>query len=261
MLRRTALSSALLTKGFVDPDPAGQPSFQAGAPSCAQSAASVQSMASVQSVAGVQSMAGVHATTGVQFAADAEAPSGAQPGDARIRPPPTECGALPFLIKRDGTWLYRGSVIGRKELVCLFSSVVRRDAAGDYWLETPVERGRIQVEETPWVAVELNWGCCGQGPGQCLTFRTNVDQVVTAGPDHPIRVVHNPLTSEPTPYIMIRPGNAQGDGPPLEARIGRAVYYELVALAVPGCNNGKKCLGVWSSNVFFPLGDLPACGG
>jgi hypothetical protein len=194
--------------------------------------------------------------------------SAAPPSDARpasnhaganghARPARTECGELPFLIKRDGSWLYRGSVIGRKELVCLFSSVLKRDAAGDYWLETPVERGRIQVEETPWVAVELNWGCCGQGPGQCLTFRTNVDEVVTAGPDHPIRVAHNALTSEPTPYILVRQGEGQL---PLEARIGRAVYYELVALAVPGCNNGRKCLGVWSSNVFFPLGDLPACG-
>jgi len=173
---------------------------------------------------------------------------------ARVR---AECGDLPFVIKRDGTWLYRGSPIGRKELVCLFSSVLTRDAEGDYWLETPAERGRIQVEETPWIAVELNWGCCGQGPGQCLTFRTNVDQVVTAGPEHPIRVSHHPLTAEPTPYILVR--HPEG-GKPLEARIGRAVYYELVALAVPGCNRGKRCLGVWSSNVFFPLGDLPACG-
>jgi hypothetical protein len=174
---------------------------------------------------------------------------------ARIRPPRTECGDLPFVIKRDGVWLYRGSPIGRKELVCLFSSVLTRDEAGEYWLETPVERGRIQVEDTPWVAVELDWGCCGQGPGQCLTFRTNVDQVVTAGPEHPIRVVHNKLTDEPTPYILIR----QGLGQPIEARISRAVYYELVALAVPGCNAGRKCLGVWSSNMFFPLGDLPVC--
>ncbi|MEJ0045905.1 MAG: DUF1285 domain-containing protein [Rhodospirillales bacterium] len=72
-----------------------------------------------------------------------------------------ECGDLPFLIKRDGTWLYRGTPILRKELVCLFSSVVKRDAQGDYWLETPAERGRIQVEDTPWVAVELDWTRCG----------------------------------------------------------------------------------------------------
>jgi hypothetical protein len=171
---------------------------------------------------------------------------------ARVR---VECGDLPFLIKRCGTWLYRGSPINRKELVCLFSSVVKRDPTGDYWLETPAERGRIQVEDTPWVAVELDWTRCGSGRNQCLTFRTNVDQIVTAGPQHPIRVAHNDLTCEPTPYVHIRDGEG---GPALEARIGRAVYYELVALAEPGCCAGRKCLGVWSSGVFFPLGDLPA---
>jgi hypothetical protein len=169
---------------------------------------------------------------------------------------PVECGDLPFLIQRDGTWQYRGSPIGRKELVCLFSSVLKRDADGGFWLETPAERGRIQVEDTPWVAVELDWSRCGKGKHQCLTFRTNVDQVVTAGAEHPIRVAHNALTCEPIPYIHIRDG--LGDHP-LEARIGRAVYYELVALAVPGCVAGRKQLGVWSSGVFFPLGDMPAC--
>jgi len=179
-------------------------------------------------------------------------------GDKSPRRAPTEHGDLPFLIKRDGTWLYRGSPIQRKELVCLFSSVLLRDAAGAYWLETPAERGRIQVEDTPWVAVELDWTRCGAERQQCLTFRTNVDQVVTAGPEHPIRVAHNALTCEPTPYLLVRPGNG---GPPLEARISRAVYYELVALAVPGCCAGRKQLGVWSCGVFFPLGDLPACDG
>jgi len=174
----------------------------------------------------------------------------------RPRRAPAEQGDLPFLIKRDGTWLYRGSPIERKELVCLFSSVLRRDPAGDYWLETPAERGRIQVEDSPWVAVELEWTRCGSGSHQCLTFRTNVDQVITAGPDNPIRVAHNAVTCEPTPYLLVRPGNG---GPPLEARISRPVYYELVALAVPGCCAGRKKLGVWSCGVFFPLGDLPPC--
>ncbi len=169
------------------------------------------------------------------------------------------CGDMPFLIRRDGTWLFRGSPIGRKELICLFSSVLTRDAAGDYWLETPVERGRIQVEDTPWVAVEMEWKGCGKGRDQCLTFRTNVDQVVTAGIEHPLRVAHNRLTCEPTPYILIRDGLADK---PLEARISRAVYYELAAIAVPGCVGGQKKLGVWSCGMFFPLGDLPAgCSG
>ena len=175
---------------------------------------------------------------------------------ARTQPPArrqVECGDMPFLIRRDGSWLYRGSPIGRKELVCLFSSVLKRDEAGDYWLETPVERGRIQVEDTPWLAVEMEW-CCGSGPRQRLSFRTNVDQVVTAGPEHPIRISHNALTCEPVPYIQIRPG---AGGLPLEARIVRPVYYELVAVAVPGMVEGRPKLGVWSSGVFFPLGDLP----
>lgn len=191
--------------------------------------------------------------------AEATAPSSPHaPGlAAPVRRARVECGDMPFLVRRDGTWLYRGSPIGRKELVCLFSSVLKRDAEGHYWLETPAERGRIQVEETPWIAVELDWGRCDCGQGQCLTFRTNVDQVVTAGPEHPIRIRHDAVTCEPTPYIHIRDGEGAY---PLEARISRSVYYELVALGVPGCHGGRKKLGVWSQGVFFPLGELPQNG-
>ncbi len=165
---------------------------------------------------------------------------------------PVDCGDLPFVIKRDGTWLYRGTPINRKELVCLFSSVLKRDADGDYLLETPAERGRIAVEDVPFVAVELDWS--GDGRHQTLSFRTNVDQVVAAGPEHPIRIAHDLLTCEPTPYLLVRPGaGAWG----IEARIGRAVYYELVALAVPEWVGCKRMLGVWSQGRFFPLGEVP----
>ena len=174
------------------------------------------------------------------------------PASCRVRPDRVECGDLPFLIKRDGTWLYRGSPINRKELVCLFSGVLKREADGSFWLETPAERGKIDVEDAPFVAVEVAWA--GGLRDQVLTFRTNIDQMITAGPDHPIRVAHDLLTCEPTPYLHIR----AGVGPaPIEARIGRAVYYELVALAVPGVVRGRKVLGVWSSGAFFSLGDLP----
>lgn len=170
------------------------------------------------------------------------------------RRPPRECGDLPFVIKRDGTWLYQGSPIGRRELVCLFSSVLKREADGSYWLETPAERGRIEVEDTPWMAVEMDWR--GEGSSQMLSFRTNVDQVVAAGPEHPIRVRTDAVTQEPVPYICIR--NGEG-GAPLEARISRAVYYEMVALSVPCDVSGRMVLGVWSGNRFFTLGDVPAC--
>jgi hypothetical protein len=158
--------------------------------------------------------------------------------------PVTDCGDLPFIIKRDGTWLYRGSPITRKPMVCLFATVLKREADGGYLLETPAERGRIEVE--------LNW--TGHGRSQILSFRTNVDQCVTAGPDHPIRISHDLLSCEPTPYLRVREGKGKF---PLEARINRATYYELVALAEPGMVAGRQVLGVWSDGAFFSLGDLP----
>jgi len=185
----------------------------------------------------------------------AEATAGCSDAVRRAKPArvPTECGDLPFLIKRDGTWLYRGSPINRKELVCLFSSVLRREEDGSWWLRTPAERGRIEVEDAPFIAVELDW--TGDGRHQVLSFRTNIDEVVTAGPDHPIRISQDLITCEPTPYILVRPGSAGHLG--IEARINRATYYELVALAVPEWVGSKRLLGVWSCGKFFSLGELP----
>jgi len=164
-----------------------------------------------------------------------------------------DCGTLPFLIKRDGTWLYRGSPITRKPMICLFSTVLKREADGQYLLETPAERGTIEVEDVPFIAVEMEWS--GTGKEQVLSFRTNVDQCITAGPENPIRIRHDLLNCEPTPYLHVRAG--KGDFP-IEARINRATYYELVALAEPGMVCGRKVLGVWSDGAFFSLGDLPA---
>jgi hypothetical protein len=174
----------------------------------------------------------------------------------RNRPRP-ECGDFDIRIAKDGTWFYRGSPIGRKELVCLFASVLKREPDGSFVLETPVERGRIEVEDAPFVAVEMYWrncpdpdACCGQpATRQCLTFRTNLDEMVTADADHPIRVQVDPRSREPRPYILVRPG--------LEARINRAVFYEMVALAQPETVEGRAVLGVWSEGVFFPIDEVP----
>ena len=176
-----------------------------------------------------------------------------KPQAASARRKRVECGDLPFLIRRDGVWLYRGSAINRKELVCLFASVLKRAEDGSFWLETPVERGRIEVEDAPFTAVELDWTGCGRD--QRLTFRTNVDQVVTADREHPIRVAHDLLTCRPTPYLRVREGAGHW---PIEARICRAVYYELAALAEPGQVHGIDVMGVWSCGSFFPLGETGA---
>lgn len=164
---------------------------------------------------------------------------------------PADCGDLPFVIKRDGSWLYKGTPIGRKELVCLFASVLRREADGSYWLETPIERGRIVVEDAPFVVVEMDW--TGSGSDQVVTFRTNTDELVSVDLDHPLRFMGE-AGCDPKPYVRLRPG--EGDHP-IEARISRPVFYELAALAEPQTVHGRMMLGVWSCGVFFPLGEMP----
>ena len=154
------------------------------------------------------------------------------------------CGDFDMKIARDGTWSYRGSPIGRKRLVKLFSSVLRREADGEYWLVTPVERGRIEVEDVPFIAEELRES--GAGAEMVLAFRTNLDDWVEADARHPLRVLHDADSGEPAPYILVRDG--------LEARLARAVFYHLVELAVPQRDEeGRERLGVWSKGSFFPL--------
>ncbi len=164
-----------------------------------------------------------------------------QPQEELVLP---SCGDFDIRIARDGTWFYRKSPIGRKALVKLFSTVLRREADGTYWLVTPVERGQVEVEDAPFTVVELS--VIGQGSAQVLRFRTNVDDWIEAGPENPIRVAIAPDTREPRPYILVRSG--------LEALILRPVYYHLADLAVEHDSGDMTALGVWSNKAFFPLG-------
>lgn len=145
-------------------------------------------------------------------------------------------------ILKDGVWLYNGTPIARHNLVRLFASVLSRDAAGHYWLITPAERGKIEVEDAPFIAVSLE--ASGTGADQKLIFRTNLDEAVTLSAAHPLRISEE--AQDPAPYIMLRSG--------LEAKIVRAVYYDLVKLAI----EKDGALGVWSDGLFHALGKVAA---
>ena len=148
---------------------------------------------------------------------------------------PTD-GDFDIRIAKDGTWFHEGSPITRKPLVRLFASVLRRDAEGAYWLQTPVEKGRIAVDDVPFVAVELS--VKGAGGDQRLSFRTNLDDWVDAGAQHPLRITEGRESEGPSPYILVREG--------LEARILRPVYYQLADLAVPAPSS-RVCTTQWTS--------------
>lgn len=176
-----------------------------------------------------------------------------QPLDARranttARPPAPEAATrwLGLRILQDGTWLYRGSPIQRIELVKLFSSVLRREADGSFWLVTPVERGLVEVDDAPFVAVELT--AEGVGTDQTVRVRTNVDEWLALGPHHPLRLRRTrgqAADAGPVPYAEVRAG--------LEARLARPVYYELVEHGEERRHGAMQRFGVWSEGVFFPL--------
>ena len=156
---------------------------------------------------------------------------------------PAHCGEIDIRIARDGTWFHLGSPIGRKELVRLFSTILRKDPDG-YVLVTPAEKMRIMVEDAPFVAVLLDVQAAGRD--QTLSFTTNVGDVTQAGPSNPIRVETDPVTAQPAPYVHVRKG--------MEARIARAAFYQLADLSVAGDGEHAGWLGVWSGGAFFRLG-------
>ncbi len=160
-------------------------------------------------------------------------------------PPPVDkwnppyCGDIGMAIRSDGTWFYTGSPIGRLSLVKLFASVLRKDADGRHYLVTPVEKVDVDVADAPFLAVEME--VRDPGPGQQLIFRTNVDDIVTVDASHPMRFARDVRSDGLKPYILVR-GR-------LEALVTRALYYDLVEIAVEDAGR----LGIWSSGTFFPL--------
>ena len=152
---------------------------------------------------------------------------------------PAHCGDSEMRIAADGTWFHQGSPIGRKELVNLFSTILRREPDGGFVLVTPHEKLDIAVEDAPFVAVEM-WSE-GEGPARRLVFRLNTDELVEAGPGHGLRV-EEAADGTPRPYLHVRAG--------LEALINRPVFYELAGLAL---TEADAVPGLWSGGVFFPL--------
>ena len=154
---------------------------------------------------------------------------------------PLYCGEIDMRIAADGTWFYCGSPIGRAPLVQLFASILRKDE-DRYVLVTPVERVGIEVDDAPFLAVEM---IAGEENGEAkLTFRTNVDDVVTVDAEHPLRFERGAADGI-KPYVRVRGG--------LWALVKRALYYDLVALGSIQPCRGAAWFGVRSGGVFFPM--------
>ena len=164
-------------------------------------------------------------------------------------PPPVEqwnppfCGDIDMRIATDGTWFYQKTPIGRHALVKLFASVLKRE--GDkYFLVTPVEKVGIVVEDAPFLAVEMR-----RGDGN-LSFRTNMDEWIDAGPEHPLRFEPEPQTGGLKPYVLVRRN--------LWAKVTRALFYDLVEAGEERVVDGVAKFGVMSGGQFFAMADADA---
>lgn len=154
---------------------------------------------------------------------------------------PAHCGHSDMRIAADGTWFHQGSPIGRTEMVRLFSTILRREADGSYVLVTPVEKLTIDVEDAPFIAVELRSE--GEGKHRSLAFRLNIGDIIIAGRDHAIDIVQT--ADGPRPYLHVRKG--------LKALIARPVYYELAHIAIEESDSAHDVPGLWSDGEYFPL--------
>ncbi len=154
---------------------------------------------------------------------------------------PAYCGEIDMRIAADGTWHYMGTPINRPALVKLFSTVLRKDPER-HVLVTPVERVGIEVEDAPFLAVEM--AVEGEGEGRQIAFRTNVDDLVQVGPERPLRFEQD-ATGGVKPYVRVR-----GE---LWARVTRSLALDLIALGEEGEIDGAATFGVRAGGAFFPI--------
>ena len=145
-------------------------------------------------------------------------------------------------IASDGRWFHEGDEIRRIELVKLFASILVIDDKGDYWLATPVEKGRITVDDAPFIIRDMIVRAGARSQQNEICFQTNIDETVLLDIKHPLKLCAAAQSSNLRPYIEVRDG--------LLAKLSRPVYYRLADYAEVG-PDGR--LGVWSHNHFFAL--------
>lgn len=155
---------------------------------------------------------------------------------------PPFCGDLDMRIASDGVWYYMKTPIGRPALVKLFSSVLKREA-DRYFLVTPVEKIGITVDDAPFAAVEMRTE--GNGPDKRMAFRTQTDDWIEVGEEHPLRFEKEQGTDGVKPYVLVRAN--------LWARVSRSLLHDLAAIGDVQTFEGTNWFGVTVRARFFPM--------
>lgn len=164
---------------------------------------------------------------------------------ARRLPPveqwsPEKSGDSEMRIAADGRWFHQGGEITRPAMIRAFAGLLMRDADGAHWLVTPVEKLSIEVEDAPFIAIDMEARTDEAGQA-VLAFRLNTDDIVICGPDHPLRVAGS--AQVPAFYLAVRHGT--------EARLNRSTYGQLIDYALD--HGAGDALAVESMGQTFAL--------
>ncbi len=159
--------------------------------------------------------------------------------DKRLQWQPKQVGSIDIRIAADGQWFHEGRPFQRPSLVKLFASVLRKEEE-NFFLVTPVEKLKIQVEDAPFVATLV------EAKESAIIFTTNLGDRLVVDADHPVRVEIDPQTQTPRPYVHYRDG--------LDALISRSAFFDLINLAEEQERDGKTYLTVSSMGQTFDLG-------
>ncbi len=128
-------------------------------------------------------------------------------------------GDLDMRIDREGQWFYQGGRVERLPMVKMFSTILKREG-DDYFLVTPVEKWRIQVEVAPFLITA--WREVDANGARALALVTNVGTEFLLDAEHPMWV-DAAEDGSPLPSVMVR-GNLPG-------LLSRSVYYQLAEMA------------------------------
>ena len=158
---------------------------------------------------------------------------------------PGQQADIDIRIAADGSWHHEGRRFQRDSMVKLFAGILRREQ-DDYYLVTPVEKLRIQVEDAPFVAVLVEQ--INDNDSSAIVFTTNIGERIVVDQAHGLRVDIDANTQRPRPYLWLHDG--------LEALISRSAFYDLLNLAYQVERNGVACLAITSMGQEFELGKI-----
>jgi len=167
---------------------------------------------------------------------------------------PEQVDDMDLVIKANGEWWHEGGQMTRESLVSLFATILWKEennGVAEYFLKTPVQKLRIQVEDAPLLINDV--GIVDEANNSWLEFTTTTGDVVRLDDEHPITLRAYSLdgTTDDQSDVQVRPYMPVRNG--LTALIGRNVFYHLTEIGELTEQKGETILTLQSGGRSYEL--------